>query len=187
MRKLIAFNNITLDGYFAGTEGDLGWTKDQDDPEFDAFVADNAKGGGQLLFGRVTYELMAGYWPTPLAKQNDPGVAERINSLPKVVFSRTLDKASWNNTQLVKDDLSAQVRKMKDEAGPDMAVLGSGSIVAQLARDRLIDEFHVVLNPVALGKGRTLFEGIRGRIRLKLTKTRTFASGKVFLSYEPVA
>lgn len=186
MRKLTAFNNVALDGYFAGAEGDLDWTKDKDDPEFDAFVADNARGGGELLFGRVTYELMAGYWPTPLARRNDPVVAERINSLPKIVFSRTLDKASWNNTRLLKGDLKAEVRALKDDAGPDIAILGSGSIVAQLASERLIDEYHVVLNPVVLGKGRTLFEGLQDRIRMKLTKTRTFASGKVFLCYEPV-
>jgi len=187
MRKLIAFSNVTLDGYFTDVDGDIGWAKGNSDPEFNAFVAGNAKGGGLLLLGRITYELMASYWPTPFATKNDPDVAERMNNLPKIVFSRTLDEASWNNTRLVKEGLAAEVRKMKNEAGPDMAILGSGSIVSQLARDRLVDEYQVVINPVVLGRGRTMFEGVKDRLALKLTGTRRFGNGNVFLRYEPAA
>jgi dihydrofolate reductase len=186
MRKLVAFNNVTLDGYFTGADGDMSWAHGGErDAEFDAFVADNAKGGGMLVFGRVTYAMMAGYWPTPVAAERDPVVAERMNGLPKVVFSRTLDTASWSNTRLVKSDLAAAVRELKSEAGPDMAILGSGSIVAQLAQARLIDAYQVVVNPVVLGKGRTMFDGLDERLDLKLAKSRTFPKGKVFLSYEP--
>jgi dihydrofolate reductase len=128
VRKLVVFNNMTLDGYFAGPNGDLGWAKGHTDPEFNAFVADNAESGGLLVFGRITYELMTSYWPTPQAMENDPVVAERMNSLPKVVFSRTLDKASWNNTKLAKSGLAAEIRRMKQEPGDDMTILGSGSI-----------------------------------------------------------
>ena len=133
MRKLGVFNQVTLDGYIADTNGDMSWAHKQD-AEWNAFVRENASGGGELLFGRITYELMTSYWPTPLAMKNNPVVAERMNNLPKVVFSRTLEKASWNNTKLVKGDIAAEVRKMKKEPGPDMVILGSGSIVAQLAR-----------------------------------------------------
>ena len=112
----------------------LAWARHgNEDPEYSAFVAENASGGGQLLFGRITYELMASYWPTPVADQHNPAVAKGMNSMAKVVFSRTLDQASWNNTRLVKGDLVSEVRKMKNEPGPGMAILGSGSIVAQLA------------------------------------------------------
>lgn len=186
MRKLIVFNQVTLDGYFAGPGGDISWAhKDPNDAEWNAFVAENATSGGMLIFGRITYELMAGYWPTPRAIENDPMVAQGINALPKVVFSRTLDKASWNNTKLVKGDPAAEVRKMKQEPGPAMAILGSGSIVAQLAEAGLIDEFQFVVNPVILGQGRTMFEGLKEKLTLKLTKTRTFANGNVLLCYEP--
>jgi len=186
MRKLTAFNNVTLDGYFTGANGDFSWAHaGNDDAEYNAFVADNAKGGGQLLFGRVTYELMASYWPTPIATRNDPAVAERMNSLPKVVFSRTLDRPSWNNTKLVKGGLAAEVRAMKQEPGKDMAILGSGSIVAQLAQEALIDEFQLVVNPVVLGRGRTMFDGVKEALSLKLTKSRTFGNGKVLLCYLP--
>src|SRR5580698_6939639 len=101
MRRLVAFSQVTLDGYFAGANGDIRWAhKDKQDDEWNTFVAGNASSGGVLLFGRITYEMMASYWPTPMASANDPVLAERMNNRPKVVFSRTLDKASWNNTRL---------------------------------------------------------------------------------------
>jgi dihydrofolate reductase len=187
MRKLIAFNHVTLDGYFVGANGNFSWARHgNDDPEYSAFVAENASGGGQLLFGRITYELMASYWPTPIADQHNPAVAAGMNSMSKVVFSRRLDKASWNNTKLVKGDLVSEVRKMKDEPGPGMAILGSGRIVAQLAPEHLIDEYQMMMDPVVLGEGRTMFDGIKETLNLKLTRTRTFKNGKVFLCYEPM-
>jgi dihydrofolate reductase len=184
MRRLVAFNQVSLDGYFTDSNGDMSWAKASRDPEFQAFVEGNASGGGELLFGRITYDLMASYWPTPLALENDPVVAERMNNLPKVVFSRTLKKASWNNTRLVKGDLAAEIRKMKNEPGQGMVILGSGSIVSQLAREGLIDEFQFVVNPIVLGRGRTTFEGVDKRLPLKLTKTRAFRNGSVLLCYE---
>lgn len=168
MRRLVVFNNVTLDGYFTGANGDFSWAHvGDDDAEFNEFVAENASGGGQLLFGRITYQLMAGYWPTPDAMKNDPIVAERMNRMSKVVFSRTLDKVSWSNTRLVKGGLAAEIRKMKKAPGPGMAILGSGTIVAQLAPEGLIDEYQVVVNPVVLGKGRTMFDGIGEKVNLK--------------------
>ena len=138
-----------------------------------------------LLFGRVTYELMASYWPTPHALENDPILAQAMNAVPKVVFSRTLASAAWSNSKLVKGDITAEVRKMKQESGPGMTILGSGSIAAQLAEAGLIDQFQFVVNPVILGSGRTMFEGIKEKLALKLTSTRTFANGNVLLCYEP--
>lgn len=186
MRKLIVFNNVTLDGFFTDMKGDMSWAH-KEDAEWNAFVADNANAGGLLLFGRITYELMVGYWPTPHAIKDYPTVAERMNNLPKVVFSRTLDKVSWNNTKLVKGDMAAEIRKMKKEPGKDMVILGSGSIVSQLAQEGLIDEYQIVVNPVVLGKGRTMFDGFKEKLTLKLTKTRTFGNGNVLLCYEPIA
>lgn len=184
MQKLIVFNHISLDGYFVDGTGGMSWTKSEaNDAEWNAFAAENAKGGGTLLFGRVTYEMMASYWPTPIADQHHPSVAERMNNLPKVVFSRTLDKASWKNTRLLKGDLAAEVRKLKQEPGEGMAILGSGTIVAQLAQAGLIDEYQVAINPIILGKGRTMFEG--AKVNLKLNKSRAFVNGNVVLWYQP--
>src|SRR5690349_15098515 len=96
MRKLIVFNHVSLDGYFVDRNSDMSWAKaDHQDPEWDAFVAGNASGGGVLVFGRITYEMMASFWPTPFAIENMPTIAKGMNNLPKVVFSRTLDRASW--------------------------------------------------------------------------------------------
>jgi len=188
MRKLVVFNHVSLDGYFVDKNGDMSWAKvDHQDAEWNAFVAENASGEGVLVFGRITYELMAGFWPTPFAIENMPVVAEGMNSMPKVVFSRTLDQASWNNTTLVKDDLAAEIRKMKQEPGEGMAILGSGSIVSQLAQERLIDEYQIVVNPIVLGEGRTMFDGIKEKLSLKLTKTRAFGNGNALLCYEPMA
>lgn len=187
MPRLVVFNSISLDGYFVDVNGDMTWAHNNNkDEEWDAFVAGNASGGGMLLFGRKTYELMVSYWPTPLALKNDPVVARGMNEASKVVFSRTLDKAMWNNTRLVKDNMVAEVRKMKQAPAPGMAILGSGSIIAQLALEHLIDEYQVVVIPVVLGEGRTMFEGVKERLSLKTIKTRTFANGNVLLCYEPV-
>jgi dihydrofolate reductase len=186
MQKLVAFNNVTLDGYFADPNGDFSWAKRNDrDDEWNAFVEGNASGGGQLIFGRITYELMASFWPTPMAGELFPLVAERMNNCPKLVFSRTLNQASWKNTKLVKGSPSAEIRALKKETGKGMAILGSGSIVAQLAQEGLIDEFQIVVNPVVLGKGRTMFEGINDKLNLKLIKTRAFGNANVLLCYEP--
>jgi dihydrofolate reductase len=182
--RLMVFNQVSLDGYFVDSNGDMSWAH-KDDDEWRAFAAANASGGGRLLFGRITYELMKSYWPTPLAMQNDPVIAERMNRAPKIVFSRTLKQPTWSNTRIIKGDLAEEVRKLKREPAPDMAILGSGSIVAQLAGQGLIDEYQVVVNPIALGAGRTMFEGIAEKLTLKPTLTRTFANGNVLIRYEP--
>ena len=187
MRKVLVFNQVTLDGYIADLKGDMSWAhKDPQDAEWNGFVAENAKGGGQLLFGRITYELMASYWPTPAALKNAPDVAEGMNQLPKVVFSRTLEQASWSNTRLVQRDLLGEIRRIKQEPGPDMVILGSGSIVSQLAQEGLIDDYQVIVNPVVLGAGKTMFDGVKRRLTFRLTQTRTFANGNVLLCYQPV-
>jgi dihydrofolate reductase len=187
MRKLIVFNNVSLDGYFTSANGDFSWAhRGPADVEFNAFVAENAGGDGTLLFGRITYELMAGYWPTPAAAQNEPAVAEGMNRMPKVVVSKSLDKASWNNTKVLKGKLASEIRTLKQEPGEGIVILGSGSIVSQLAPEGLIDEYQLVLQPVVLGGGRTMFNDMRENLNLKLTKTRAFKSGKVYLCYEPM-
>lgn len=185
MRKLVVFNQVSVDGYFTDERGDMSWAKEGADDEFNRFTSQRAGGGGVLIFGRVTYDLMAGFWPTPAAARALPTVAERMNRLPKVVFSRTMTAATWTNTTLVNDDMVEHIRRMKAEPGESMAILGSGSVVAQLAGTGLVDEYEFILNPLALGSGRTIFEGVRNRLRLKLTRSRVFKNGKVFLSYVP--
>jgi dihydrofolate reductase len=186
MRKLVVFNMVSLDGFFVDAGGDMSWARKHDD-EWNTFASGNASGNGMLLFGRVTYDLMASYWPTPMAHQNLPEVAKGMNAMPKIVFSRTIDKVTWNNTTLLKGDLAAEVKKLKAATGPDMVILGSGQIVSQLAQQNLIDEFQLAISPIVLGKGRTLFETVTKRFNLKLTNSRTFGNGTVFVCYQPQA
>ncbi len=188
MRRVMVFNFVSLDGYFVDAHGDMSWAH-ADDPESRAFAAENASGGGEgeFLFGRVTYDLMARYWPTPLARQNDPVVAEAMNARPKIVFSRTLEHPSWANTRVVKGDVAAEVRKMKSQPGGDMVIFGSGTIISPLAQVGLIDEYQLVVNPIVLGAGRSMFEGVKEKLALRLIRSRVFGNGNVFLCYEPAA
>ena len=161
----------------------LSWAHKRD-PEWDDFISQNASGGGVRLFGRVTFEMMRSFWPTPEALRQMPVVAERMNAAQKVVFSRTLRDPGWRNTRVVKGDLAAEVRRMKAEPGPDLVLMGSGTLVAQLTEARLIDSYQLVLTPVVLGSGRTLFEGVKQKLGLRLQKTRPFENGNIVLWYE---
>jgi dihydrofolate reductase len=188
MGRLVAFSNVTLDGFFTGEGGDLGWTlKNQPDPEFDAFVGANATAGEQLLLGRITYEMMASYWPTPMATERDPVTAAGMNRMSKIVFSRSLKHATWANTRLVSGDLAAEVARLKRESAAGTAILGSGSIVSQLTQARLIDEYQFLVNPVILGRGRGLFDGMTERLSLRLLMSRSFGNGCVLASYVPAS
>jgi dihydrofolate reductase len=188
MGELIVFNHVTLDGFFTDEKGDMSFAHHHHgDAEWNAFVEQNAGGGGALLFGRITYEMMAGYWPTAQAQQSMPGVAERMNGMPKVVFSRSLTQVSWSNTTLLHGDLVNEVRKLKVTSATDVTILGSGSIVAQLAPEGVIDEYQLIVNPIVLGKGRTMFDGVTKRVALQPTRSRTFRNGNILLCYVPKA
>ena len=182
MRTLEVFNQISLDGYFTDDKRDMSWAH-KHDPEWASFASENASGGGTLVFGRVTYEMMAGYWPTPQAFKAAPVVAEQMGNLPKIVFSRTLRKPNWKNTTVINDNIVGAMRKLKSEPGPDLVIMGSGTIVAQFADAGLIDAYQIVVIPVVIGRGRTLFENVKDRIGLNLEKTRAFTNGNVVLWY----
>jgi dihydrofolate reductase len=183
MRKLSVFNQVSLDGFIADASGDMSWAH-KDDPEWNDFVAGNAKGGGELVFGRVTYQQMASFWPTPFAEEAMPEVAAGMNSLPKVVFSKTLAKADWNNTRLFKKDVPGSMKQLKREPGKGLVVMGSASIVSELAAADLIDSYQLIINPIVLGAGKSMFQGLHEKLGLKLGKTRVFQNGNVLLSYE---
>jgi dihydrofolate reductase len=182
MRTIHVFNNVSIDGYFCDEKSDMSWAHNQD-PEWEKFSADNAKGGGMMLFGRKTYDLMVKFWPTEEAAKQMPEVAEGMNRMPKIVFSTTLDKATWKNTTVIKSDIVKAVRELKQQDGPNMVIMGSGTIVSQLAQAKLIDEFMIVTIPLVLGKGRTMFETVTERFRLKPTQTRTFKNGNIVVNY----
>jgi dihydrofolate reductase len=184
MRKVILFNMVTLDGFFEGPDRDINWHNVDD--EFNEFAIEQINSVDTLIFGRVTYELMASYWPTKEAITNDPIVADKMNSMPKIVFSKTLASADWQNTRLVKGDAAEEIAKLKKQPGKDLIIFGSADLAASFIKDGLIDEFRVMLNPVLLGRGTPIFKGIQDKLNLKLLKTRTFGSGNVLLYYQPV-
>ena len=184
MRQLRSFTSISLDGFYTDASNDMSWAHRHDD-EWNAFTSSNAGGDGALLYGRVTYEMMKAFWPTPQAARMLPQVAKAMNAMPKYVVSRTLDTSDWQNTTVLQGDLAANVRALKATEGPDLVILGSGSIVSQLTEARLIDEYQLVLIPIVLGKGRTPFQTVPGAQPFTLKKTKSFKNGNVVLWYEP--
>jgi dihydrofolate reductase len=183
MRKLFSFNMISLDGFFEGPEGELDWHNVDD--EFNQFAIEQLSSVGTLLFGRRTYQLMAGYWPTQEALTEDPDIAGMMNSLPKFVVTRTLNTAEWQNTSLLKGHIGEEITKVKQLPGGDIALFGSAILMAALMEMDLIDEHRIMVAPVILGSGIALFKGIQHRQHLKLVRSRSFKSGNVLLSYQP--
>lgn len=184
-RRVTVFNQVSLDGYICDPQGDMQWAKRGDDPEWREFTSGNVQGESILVFGRVTYDLMAGFWPTPRAQASLPEVARRMNGSEKLVFSRTLKRADWAHTRVARRGPVAEIRRLKAEPGPHLTVLGSGQIVAQLAQAGLVDFLMVVVIPVVLGGGRTMFGGVKGRPEFQLISTRGFQNGNVLLCYGP--
>jgi dihydrofolate reductase len=182
MRKVIMFNAISADGYFEGPNHEIDWHNV--DEEFNQLALDQLDSVDTLLFGRVTYEMMAGYWPTVDATKDDPVVAEKMNSKAKVVFSKSLDKADWNNTRLVKGDIRTELMQLKAQPGKDLIIFGSSDLSVSLAEMGLIDEYRVMVNPVILGSGKPILQGIPERMVLKLLKTHTMHNGNVILYYQ---
>jgi dihydrofolate reductase len=183
MGKLAVFNFMTLNGLFEGAGHDISWHPH--DAEGAEYASDGLSSEGTLLFGRKTYDLMAQYWPTPMAAKNDPVVAAGMNKAEKIVFSRTLTISHWTNTRFVKENIGEEVRKLKQIPGKSLTILGSGSIVTQLAELDLIDEYQFVVDPVILNSGTPIFKGINRRLDLKLVSTKTFKNGGVVLTYRP--
>ena len=183
MRNVVLSMQVSLGGFIARPKGELDWHLV--DGEVNEYAKDLLNSFETLVFGRVTYELMASYWPT--AVTNDPveaRIAERLNSLPKVVFSRTLKKVEWRNSRLAQGGVAEEILKMKEQPGKDIGI-GGTSIVSVLAPLGLIDDYRILLVPVVLGSGKPLFHDIRDKINLKLRATKTFGSGLVLLDYRP--
>jgi dihydrofolate reductase len=184
MGKIILFNMMSVDGFFEGLNKEIDWHNV--DGEFNEFAIDQLNSASVLIFGRVTYELMAGYWPSSGALSDDPVVAAKMNSIKKVVFSRTLNKADWKNTKLIKGDPVKECRLLKQKYEKDIFLFGSSNLASVLRNEGVIDQYRIMINPVLLGVGNVLFKPSMKRLNLKLVKTKTFNSGNVLLYYEPV-
>ena len=180
MAKLVMWNLMTLDGFFEGVNRDISWFADVWGDELERLSIDQLTAAGGLLFGRVTYELMAKHWPG--ASGN---IADRMNALPKYVFSRTLTAADWNNTQMFASDVERIVARLKRDSSGDIYLFGSADLAAELTKTGLIDEYRIGLNPVLLGAGSPLFR-TEGKVKLKLLDSRPLSNGIVILRYEPI-
>lgn len=176
------WNLVTLDGYFEGSKSwEIDWHGYVWGEELERFSIEQSKSIGTLLFGRVTYEGMAGYWSKEKGE-----IADFMNSVPKIVFSRTLEKAEWNNTRLVKGDAAEEVARLKREPGKDLFIFGSASLSSTLTRHGLIDEYRLAVTPVILGRGNPLFKDGPDGLRMKLVEARPLKSGCVILRYQPL-
>ncbi|MDN3582647.1 dihydrofolate reductase family protein [Mucilaginibacter flavus] len=182
MRKLTAFNFVTLNGFYKDENNSTSWHIHGE--EGAKFSEENMQAGNTLLFGRITYQMMAGFWPSRMAMQSMPGVAKGMNDAQKIVISSTLQTADWNNTTLIKGNLIDEIKKLKEQPGNDITILGSGSISAQLANAGLLDGFMLWVDPIAITGGTPMFEGITRQLNFKLTNCRTLKNGAAVLSYE---
>ena len=201
MRKIIWSIMTSLDGYVAGPNGEFDWPLA--DEEFEQSALDLLNSVDYVMFGRLTYEMMAGYWPSATtnpagvlnssgtkisvpteASQTHTEIAHKMNTLIKVVFSRTLEYAEWNNSRIVREIVPAEMMRFVQQPGKDAVIYGSTQVTSTMTELGLIDEYRFFVNPIILGSGKSLFEGVNQRKKLKLVKTKTFASGLVGLYYE---
>lgn len=181
MRKLITWNLVTIDGYFEGRKSwDIDWHNYVWGEELEEFALEQSKSTDMLLFGRVTYEGMAAYWPSEKGE-----IADFMNNTPKVVFSKTLKQADWKNTRVMRENASEEVARLKQQPGKNLAIFGSAKLSSTLMKDGLIDEYQLGLTPILLGGGNPLFKPGE-RMNLKLVEARPLKSGCVILRYQPV-
>lgn len=185
MRKVYLFMMVSLDGFFEGPGHDLSWHNV--DEEFNEFANRQLRSTGTLLLGRRTYRLFADFWPKA---GNDPKMPEDVHETArlldkaeKVVFSRTLKEPDWTNARLARD-AAGEVSRLKRMPGKDIAIFGSNNLCVSLMEDGLVDEFRLMVNPVAIGKGTALFRGLGRKHEFKLIKKRTFKSGNILLYYK---
>ncbi|GIK42891.1 MAG: riboflavin biosynthesis protein RibD [Chloroflexota bacterium] len=184
MRKIMVYNFLTINGFFKGPNEDTSWHRhgaEEARYSEEMLMQDNI-----LLFGRKTYGQMASFWPTPMAKELFPVVAEGMNRAEKIVLSQEPFEAKWENTQVVSGNIVEQIQRLKASPGKDMAVLGSGSIINLFTDHGLIDEYQFMLDPVALPDGTPVFKGIKQKLDLQFTSSRVFKSGVVLLCYQPM-
>jgi dihydrofolate reductase len=179
MARLIMWNLMTLDGFVEGANRDISWHLDVWGEELEKLSIEQGRSAGGLMFGRVTYELMANHWPNATGE-----VADFMNALPKYVFSRTLTKSDWNNTQMFGADVPGTVARLKRENTKDIFLFGSANLAADLIPHGLIDEFRIAVNPTILGGGTPLFKQGE-RVKLKLLDSKALSTGVVILRYAP--
>lgn len=195
MRRIIAFNHVSADGYFAAADGNLDWVVQED--ELDKAAASMLSSTGMMLFGRRTYDMFESFWPhaidTPMTAVAPHGptrhspelhaMAVWINESVKLVFSRTRTQVTWQHSRLAHALDPHEIEALKRQPGTDIMVFGSGSVVSQLTQHGLIDEYQFVVCPLLLGNGRSLIGGVPSSVRLQFAEARPYSSGNVMIRY----
>lgn len=194
-RRVVVPEFLTLDGYMVGPDEDISWVAVGFDPQMQEDIAEQLGSAGLFVFGRMTYEIFADYWPNaepydegdapkPSEGREDPRIIRALNEQPKLVFSTTLGEPKWANTRVVPGGLEDEIRRLKREPGKDICVQGSASVVQQLARADLVDEYRVYLHPVLLGDGKQLFPAGHARQDFALTDLTRYPNGVIATTYE---
>ncbi len=178
MRKLFWQISTTLDGFMEGPGRELTDTAEVSDPDFDRYASEMLQSIDDIVLGRVTYQVFEQHWPSATGPD-----AERLNNLPKLVFSRTLQELSWHNSRLATHGVAEEIARLKEQPGRDIALFGSAKLARALAAEGLIDEYRIFVSPVVLGRGHRAFDDPLDRIGLKLVKAETWSSGLVALFY----
>ncbi len=176
---------VSLDGYFEGKDHDLSWHNAKNE-EFKRLEAEHAVTTDAILMGRVTYEMMRNFWPSDMAIEMDPVTAKFINETKKYVVSHDSYDPGWQNAESISGNVEASIQRLKESEGGDIAIFGSNTLAVSLIEAGLLDELRIMVNPVTLGAGRSLFEGLQRRIDYKCTGTRSYKSGNVLLTYHPI-
>ncbi|TWF42798.1 dihydrofolate reductase [Chitinophaga polysaccharea] len=188
MRKIVSFMHISLDGLIAGPNGEMDWIRVND--EIFDYAGDRTNNSDTVLYGRVTYDMMEGYWPTAADKPNpskhDIEHSTWYKQVDKVVLSRTMNGQQRDKTTIIHDDVEKQILAIKEKPGKEIIIFGSPRATQTLMQYGLVDEFWLFVNPVLLGKGIALFKDVPGKVSLKLLKSHAFSSGVVCLHYETV-
>ena len=182
MRKLFSFMGISVDGYHADTDGDLAWQTF--DKQFTDYSIEQLDEVDTLLFGRATYEGMVAYWPTQTGAEFDTGIAARMNAIAKIVVSRSLERADWTNTEIIRDDVEERITRLKGLPGKHIAIFGSSTLTIDLLELGLVDELRLMVNPIILGRGLALFAGAT-TTPLDLVDIRRFSGGYYLATYRP--
>ena len=186
MRKIILLMHASLDGFVGGPKGEMDWISH--DEEMFQYVTEHFEKLGAALYGRVTYQMMESYWPkvakNPQSTRRELHHAAWVEEIPKLVVSQSLERVTWNNTRLIKDNLAEEILALKEQPGGDVMIFGSPRLSHSLMSLGLIDEYLLQINPILLGEGIPLFQDLKDRAKLRLLSNRTFQSGVIGLRYQ---
>ncbi len=186
MRKVKLTMQMTINGYVAGPNGENDWMTWNPDDEFLQFLNSHFDSSDTLLLGRKLADGFIKHWENVVSNKNDPPFAKKIVDIPKVVFTKTLDESPWNNTTLAKGNLADEIADLKKQNGKDIAVVGGAGFVSSLIKEGLIDEYHLIVNPTAIGNGMTIFNSLDRIQKFSPIESKLYSGGKTVLSFKPI-